>query len=464
MNRPLFRLGPLVVALGLACTGCALSPAPERSAYDALWFNGKGVPSGWSSASTTVYTEWIGLAPDAELSALIHDGLRQSQTLQGMAAQVQAAGEMITVAGGPVLPQVGLSGSTQKNLKDGTTVLTAGLFGISWEVDLWGRIRYGVAASEEAYASLVDDYQFARLSLATGIAKAWYAVIEAEAQLKYLDASREAGNALVALTDKRVEIGAANPYDAAQLRRTLADLELQIEAARLTARQRRLALETLVGRQPQGIIAVALQLPEVAPAIPAGLPAELLERRPDIRAAERRVRAAFNVARSAEAARLPRLSLTLGLNAINSDIYVLQNVNNPSIAGGAGLSAPLYSGGALSANVRAKNAEQEAARAFYLEKGQQAFSDVEQRLSANISLIDQMAAQRAQLEAARKALAIRQTQRDVGRVDERAVLSEQLNVLAQESQLVRLHHRQVAERIDLQLALGGPLAMLPPPN
>ena len=464
MRRPILQPAPLALAVCLALAGCALTPAPERDAYGAASFNGQGLPAGWTSAPTTAYVDWIGLKPEPELTALVRESLQQSQSLQGMAAQVQAAGEMITVSGGSQLPQLGLTASTQQNLKDGTTVLTAGMFGISWEIDVWGRIRYGVAAAEESYASAQDDYEFARLSLAANVAKAWYATIEADAQLDLLRASRTTTAALLALTDKRVEVGAANPYDAAQLRRSLAELDRQVEAAKLAARQNRLALETLVGRYPQGIITVAASLPEVAPAIPGGLPSELLERRPDVRAAERRARAAFNIARGAEAARLPRFALTFGLNTISSDIYVLQNVNNPSVAGGASINMPLYTGGALEASVRAKNAEEAAARAYYLDKAQRAFGEVEQKLSANISLIDQVQAQRAQLAAARQALTIRQAQRDIGIVDERAVLGEQLNVLAQESQLLRLQNRQIAERIDLQLALGGPLDSLPAKN
>ncbi len=464
MRRHPFRLPVLAIALCLAGAGCALTPPPERSAYDNTWFNGKGLPSGWSSAPTEAYADWIGLTPDAQLAALIREGLEQSQTLQGMALQVQAAGEMITVAGGSGLPQIGLSGSTQYNLRDSLNVFTGGFFGISWEIDVWGRIRYDIRTSEERYASLADDYQFSRLSLAANIGKAWFSVIEADAQLKYLLDSRDSTATLLVLTDKRVTVGAGNPYEAATLRRTLAELDRQVETARLAVRQNRLVLETLVGRPPQGIIEVGAQLPDVAPAIPGGLPSELLERRPDVRAAERRARAAFNVARSAEAARLPRFTLTFGLNSISSDIYVLKNLNNPTVAAGAGINAPLYTGGALAANVRAKNAEQEAARAFYMEKAQQVMSEVEQKLSANISLIDQMRAQRAQLDAARKALDIRKVQRDVGQVDDRAVLNEQITVLAQESALIKLHNRQIAERIDLQLALGGPLAMQPPPG
>ncbi|NJD25334.1 MAG: TolC family protein [Betaproteobacteria bacterium] len=458
--RPL-RPVILSAALAAALAGCALAPPPERSETTATIY-AEGLPQGWSSAPPLAYADWMGLTPEPALVALVGEGLQQSQRLQGIAAQVQAAGEMVTVARGPALPQLGLGGSTQQNLKEGTTVLTAGMFGITWEIDLWGRIRYGAAAAEETYYSAADDYQFARLSLAAGIGKTWYATTEADAQLKILRESRDLTASLLKLTDTRVEIGAASPYEAAQLRRSLAELDRQAESARLAVRQNRLALEMLTGRRPQGVIAVAEELPAVAPEIPGGLPAELLERRPDLRAAERRARAAFNIARQAEAARLPSISLTLGMSTINSDIYVLQNVKNPSLSGGIGLNVPLYAGGALSANVRAQNAQQEAARAFYLDKAQQAFGEVEQRLSANISLIDQMQAQRAQLAAARQALAIRKTQREVGQVDDRAVLSEQLNVLAQESALLRLQNRQIAERIDLQLALGGPLGMQAP--
>jgi len=461
MRRSSFALAPVAALLGLVLAGCALSPPPGRSETDAAIYTGKALPAGWTSAPTVAYADWMGLAPEPELVALVTEGLDQSQSLQGLAAQVQAAGERITVARGPVLPRIGLDASTQRDFKDNSNILTAGLFGITWEIDLWGRIRYGAAAAEETYFSAADDYQFARLSLAAAIGKTWYATIEADAQLRYLGESRDAAAALLKLTDKRVEVGAANPYEAAQLRRALAESERQLEAAKLAVRQSRLALETLVGRQPQGVIPVGAQLPTVGAEIPGGLPAELLERRPDVRAAERRARAAFNVARGADAARLPRLTLTFGLNGISSDIYVLRDVQNPSIAGGVGLGIPLYTGGALEADARARSAEQEAARAFYLDKAQKVFGEVEQKLSANISLIEQLDAQRSQLAAARQALAIRKTQREVGQVDDRAVLNEQLNVLAQESALAKLQSRQIAERIDLQLALGGPLGMQP---
>ena len=210
--RPVLRRAPLALAVCLALAGCALTPAPERSTYGAASFNGQGLPAGWTSAPTTAYVDWIGLKPEPELTALVSESLQQSQSLQGMAAQVQAAGEMVTVSGGGQLPQLGLTGSTQQNLKDGTTVLTAGMFGISWEIDVWGRIRYGVAAAEEAYASAQDDYEFARLSLAANVAKAWYATVEADAQLELLRASRTATAQLLALTDTRVAVGAANPY------------------------------------------------------------------------------------------------------------------------------------------------------------------------------------------------------------------------------------------------------------
>ena len=137
---------------------------------------------------------------------------------------------------------------------------------------------------------------------------------------------------------------------------------------------------------PAAEIAVAKRLAPMPPPLPVGMPSELLERRPDVIAAERRVAAAFNRVGEARAARLPRISLTAGGSSISSDVFVLQDRTNPAWGFGANLFAPLYQGGALRAQVEIRTAEQKQAVADYARTAQRAFGEVENALAAENAL------------------------------------------------------------------------------
>ena len=145
------------------------------------------------------------------------------------------------------------------------------------------------------------------------------------------------------------------------------------------------ALELLLGRYPAAQLEAPGALPPMPPPIPAGLPSELLERRPDVIAAERRVAAAFNRTGEAQAARLPRISLTASVNSISSELFVLQERDNPVWSVGASLLAPIYQGGALKAQVEIRTAEQKQAVAEYARVALRAFSDVENALAAEFA-------------------------------------------------------------------------------
>src|SRR5204863_648509 len=125
------------------------------------------------------------------------------------------------------------------------------------------------------------------------------------------------------------------------------------------------SLELLLGRYPAAEIAVAQRLAPMPAAVSVGMPAELLERRPDVIAAERRVAAAFSRVGEAKAARLPRIALTAGGSNISSDVFVLKDRSNPAFSFGANLVAPIYQGGVLQAQVEIRTAEQKEAVADY---------------------------------------------------------------------------------------------------
>ena len=226
----------------------------------------------------------------------------------------------------------------------------------------------------------------------------------------------------------------------------------QIDYAREQALR---ALEALLGRYPAAEIAVGQQLAMMPEPLPVGMPSELLERRPDVIAAERRVAAAFNRVEEAKAAQLPRISLTAGGSSVSSELIVLQDHSNPVWSLGANLVAPLYQGGALRAQVEIRTAEQKQAVADYARIAQRAFSDVEGALSAEAALRDRDAILVENIRDNERALDLAQIQFNVGKVDLRVVQQRQLALYGARTSRLQVQTEQLAQRVNLHLALGG---------
>ena len=214
---------------------------------------------------------------------------------------------------------------------------------------------------------------------------------------------------------------------------------------------------------PSSTLATAPQLPGFPGEVPAGLPSELLERRPDVIAAERRVAAAFHRIGEAKAARLPTISLTTGLSAISSELFVLKNRDNPIWNLGASLLAPIYKGGALNTQIDIRTAEQKQAIAEYAAVGLRAFNEVEGALAAEIAARDREQILMQALSDNEQALSMVQTQFKVGSTDLRFVEQRQLALTSTRSALIRARAEQRVQRVNLHLALGGSFAPRPTP-
>ena len=197
-------------------------------------------------------------------------------------------------------------------------------------------------------------------------------------------------------------------------------------------------------------------------AVPAGLPSQLLERRPDIISAERKVAASFYMVEEAKAARLPAIKLTAGVNSIDSSLFILADRNNPVWSAGAGIVAPLFTGGALQAQVEAKTAEQKAAVAAYTAAGQRAFADVENALAANVALQARAKQLDARVLENRRQVELAGHRLRVGSVDRRALINEELGLIAVQGEQLRVQSDARVQRVNLHLALGGDFAPAAP--
>ncbi len=215
------------------------------------------------------------------------------------------------------------------------------------------------------------------------------------------------------------------------------------------------ALEVLVGRYPAADVEVATQLAQPPGPVPAGLPSELLERRPDVVAADRRVAAAFYGVQEAKAARLPSISLTASVSDISSDLFVLKNSDNPVWSAGASLLQPVFNAGALQTQVRIRTAEQKQSIAEYGQIGARAFAEVEDALSAEFAAGRREAVLARAVAENQTALDFAQQRFKVGSGDMRAVSQQQLALFGTTSALLRVQSERLVQRVNLYLALGG---------
>ncbi len=466
----------VVIALAIAAAGCRSAP-PARTEPQQL---GIDLPTAWRAAVTAPGTpteEWLRGFGDPTLDALLLDALAHNQGLAAAAERVLAADARQVIAGAPRLPQVDgglganrtrrnfigfpIPGSDPDDPPSVTTTIYGSSLNLSWELDLWGRLAaLGASASAELEAS-VADLSAARLSLVGQVCKAYFAAVTA-ARLQVLAESSVASfEATAADVRERYRSGVRPALDV-----QLADLNVSQARANVQLRREELAralrqLDVLAGRYPAGEQAFALALPESVPEVPAGLPAEVLQRRPDLAAAERRLAAAGCRVEAARAALYPRISLTASGGTSTEDLENLADSDFRVWSIGANLVQPLFQGGALRAEVERTEAVQRELLASWTGTVIAALAEVESALAAEALLAER---ERALADAARHArlaadLAVDRYRQGIS--DFLAVNDSQRQSFLADTALVVIRQQRIANRIDLQLALGGNHATAP---
>jgi multidrug efflux system outer membrane protein len=455
------RLAPrhlLVVGITLGVQSCVLKPEPSTAEIQAQSMDNAHLPQDWTAAGSapgSVEGDWLDRFDDPYLQGLVEEALIYNADLAQAVARVEQAAAYVSIARGKLYPAVTALGREGiEDSSDGSGVQGA-ILSASWELDVWGRVRYGARSAADQHSAAAADYLFARQSLAGLVVKSWLAAIEASLQLELAREMTTAANSLFELTETRQRVGAGSELDVSVAHvnlNTYRDTVLQLELSREQALR---ALELLLGRYPAAEITVATALPDLVAQVPAGIPSELLERRPDVIAAERRVGAAFSRVQEARAARLPSIFLTGSVSDLTSDLFVLQDRDEPQWGLGGRILAPLFTGGALRGQVSVRTAEQKQAIAAYASTALRAFSDVENALASESSMRSREKNLAATVVSARRALQLADDRYRVGAVDLRSVQEQQLSWHASRVNLLRVQSEQRIQRVNLHIALGG---------
>ena len=305
----------LVVSLtAVLLAGCALAPAPSHDEVvtRALPVDTR-IPPAWKAVPDygPVADAWLKSLNDPMLDGIVAEAIAHNLDLRQAAERVTIAQQAVVVVGSQLLPQVGAvlgARTTRDEDHDKNSNATIAYAGVAWELDVWGRLRSQRAACEAGYEATVLDYAYARQSLAATVAKAWYLAIETRQLVALAEQSVAIYRELLELVSIRRCAGKDSDLDVFDTRAKLESALSAVESARQSYGEARRALEVLLGRYPDAEIEVAAAYP-LLPAPPGtGVPASLLERRPDIVAAEREVLAAFRKEEAAKLALLPGLS------------------------------------------------------------------------------------------------------------------------------------------------------------
>jgi outer membrane protein, multidrug efflux system len=456
----------LMCAALAAAAGCAVKqpPAPADALRGALPAT-TAVPPDWKSsggAAGAVATQWVQTFADPQLEALVLEGLQNNLDLKAAAARVDVAAGLVVQARSLLYPQLAVIGGVGLAGRDFSKDRSGIAGDVSWELDLWGRVRAQGASATASRQAADADLVFARQSLAAMVATLWYQTVATERLRSTAQNAVGVYDELLQLVRTRNAIGQIGAQDVALAGADLFRARQRERAFARSEQEIMRGLELVIGRYPAAELTLAPDLPPVPPPVPSGLPAELLERRPDLVAAERRLASAFHLIQVAEAARLPRIALTATGGRSTSELLRLANVGAGFWSVGANVLAPIFTGGALEAQVSIATAEQQAAVTLYAQTALRAFTEVESSLTNEQLLAEQQQFLESVLEQDIEALRLGRLRFDAGATDFLHVLQMQARQFSTQLDIIAIRNDRLANRVALHLALGG--GFQPPPT
>ena len=457
----------LTMALLVGCTGSA----PPYEEPDL----GVEVPARWIAEDALpdpVAVQWWANFGDDHLDSLIVEALAHNHDLRAAVARVDAASALAKIAGAPLYPTAGFEFDATRQRQNfvgfpipgggaagGVPHSTFNRFGVSlvssWEIDVWGRIRAGQSAAVADLQAIVAQWAWVEQSLAAQTARAYFEVIETGLQMQLAVDTVALFTRTADLVADRFARGIRSPLDLRLARSDVAVSEAALEGQRERFERAERQLELLLGRYPAGLVAAAGDLPVVPDHVPAGLPAELLRRRPDVVAAERELAASVARADEAVAELFPRIALTARGGTSSEEFNDLFDSDFFVWSVAANLVQPLFEGGRLRAEVELAEARAREAAALYAAIALQAYTEVETTLVVEQALRSQAKYLREAEVEARAALELA-GQRYAGGLDDiLTLLDSQRRAVTAARELISVRRLILDVRVDLHLALGG---------
>jgi len=456
MRKPL-----LVTLLALAASGCMVGPDYVRPPVD--------TPAAWrlseQDARDLANTAWWEQFGDPVLNDLVATALRENKDLMIAAARVeQFAGNYGIVRSG-LFPQVGAGYEVRRQRDISAVVVGAGgdetynsynaVLNASWEIDIWGRIRRQTEAARAQLMASEEGRRAVILSLVGSVSGAYINLRDLDRQLDIARATAKSRGESYEIFKLRFAGGIISVLELSQNRSQYEEALASIPPLEKAIAQQENGLSVLLGRNP-GPIPRGRDIDHLAlPAIPAGLPSDLLERRPDIRRTEQDLIAANAQIGAAKAAYFPTISLTGLFGYASTSLSNLFDSQSKVWNYGAPITMPIFTAGAIAGQVQAAEAAQQQALFAYQKAIQEAFREVNDSLVSRDRTREQLKAQRRQVEALQQYAATARLRYDNGYTSYIEVLDAERSLFNVQLQYTQTQQVEFQSMINLYLAMGG---------
>ncbi len=455
----------LVPAIAILLGGCAAGPDYERPELDVPENYIQPVEQGQSFANTP-WWEWF---QDAQLQALIRIALEENQDLGIAAARIEEFRAVLGVTRADQFPSVDIT-ATGAQTEGSDNVFPGNLPGFSdekvenyrlsadvfFELDLFGRLRRSTEAARAQLLATEEAQRSITISLVASVASTYMLLRDLDAQLEIARRTQLTRTDSLSIIQARFDKGTVPKLDVNQAEIELAVADAAIAVAQRAVAQTENAMSVLLGRNPGPVLrGLPLQQQVMPPDIPAGLPSELLQRRPDVLSSEALLAAQTARIGVAQAARWPSLSLTGALGFESADLSTLTDSGSDFWSAGVGIFAPVFNAGRNKSRVEIEKARTEQALLSYEQTVQRAFREVEDALVAVRTYREEHQARRRQVAAARSAATLSRARYDGGVTSYLEVLDTERSLFSAElteSQTLRLYINAI---IELYKALGG---------
>lgn len=461
----------LVLMLAMLLSACSLAPHYDRPEQE--------MPKQWRAVdmgSVPLHTDWWNRFNDPVLSELVEEALKNNQDLAESMAKIESAAAQVGVGTAALMPVINGTGSAaaqgvsekaantvpfdQSKMSRSTTAYQ-GALSASWELDFWGKIRNQYTMLSDILMNTVIGYEALRLSVAGQTAQGYFALLAQDMQLDTARRTLKSREESFRIYTARYKQGDITELDWQRARAEVETARAQVHTSTVAVDKAEAGLAVLLGRSPRDIMDRAMKrgqgihmLP-APPVLPAGLPSDLLERRPDVRAAEFSIMAYNANIGVARAQFFPSISLTGMLGSLSASVGNLFTGPAGTWSYGASGTVPLLDFGRNWYNLKDAEAQKKAAIAVYRKTVQTAFEDIRTSLTSQREADHIVRSMQVQVESLRRAVQIASLQYDNGYTDYLTVLDAERQLFAAELQLATSLRDRLDSVVSVCMALGG---------
>lgn len=440
-----------------ACTLFDVGPKMVRPTVTPppAWQAQANAPAAWPDP------RWWTLFASSELETLIGQAQANNQDLAAAAARIRQAEASVRIAGASLQPTLDSGASVGRSSRPATRgrVISnsySGDFTAGYQLDLFGANEATAQAAIQRLASSRFDREAVAITLQADIASTYFQILSVRDRLRLSQETLRLAEGVLQILETRRQVGTISDLEIAQQRSQVASQRAQIPVLQQAERISLDALAVLLGRPPEGFVIEASSLADVAlPPVTAGIPSELLMRRPDLRKVESDIEASALDVRAARAARFPAIDLTASYGVQSTALSSLFGPGGILYSAAASISAPIFQGGRLEGTQQLREAQYAELEANYRRAIFTAFADVEDALGATESSGRQYAFAREAFDQAREAYRIVETRFRTGVADFLSVLDAQRTVFQANDALVQADLSRFNGAVDLYTALGG---------